>query len=248
MRYYPLPESAPEGQTKPPTLQYTRVLARASSAPILLAAVSPDSALLATGSSDGIVKVWDMAGGYVTHLFRGHGGPVSALAFSFPTGSGERQRMELWTGSTDAKVRVYDLRDAGARVVVGGGAGAKPKAILDGHVSVVRGIAVSADGRYAVTGGRDKVVLVWDVLAKKGATIVQTILANEQVEACGLLPEGTSVAGTEGRLMCYTAGDGGSVRVWDVLSGSEVAEMKGLEGVDEVVDEEDEQQGVVQVM
>lgn len=245
VRYYPLPESLPDAGAKPPMLQFTRVLARASSAPILLAAVSPDSALLATGSSDGIVKVWDMAGGYVTHLFRGHGGPVSALAFSFPSGR-ERQRMELFTGSTDAKVRVYDLRDAGARVVVGGGGGAKPKAVLEGHVSVVRGIAVSEDGRFAITGGRDKVVLVWD-LSKKKPSVVGTILANEQVEACGLLPLGTRVAGSE-RLMCYTAGDAGSVRVWDVLKGDEVAEMTAVEGVDEATEDDDEQKGVVQVM
>lgn len=246
MRYYPLPDALPT-TPKPPLLQFTRVLARASGAPILLAAVSPDSSLLATGSSDGIVKVWDMAGGYVTHLFRGHGGPVSALAFSFPTG-GEKQRMELWTGSTDAKVRVYDLRDAGARVVVGGGGGAKPRAVLEAHVSVVRGIAVSEDGRYAITGGRDKVVLVWD-MSKKKASVIGTILANEQVEACGLLPLGTSVEGErEDRLLCYTAGENGSVRVWDALKGEEVAEMTAVEGVDEASEDDDEQKGVVQVM
>jgi U3 small nucleolar RNA-associated protein 13 len=250
VRYYPLPEEV-ASTPKPPLLQYIRALPRASNAPILLAAVSPDSTLLATGSSDGIVKVWDLAGGYVTHMFRGHGGPVSALHFSFPAG-GDKQRMELWTGSTDTKVRVFDLRDAGARVVVAGGGGAKPKAVLEGHVSVVRGVAVSADGRWAVTGGRDKVVLVWD-LGEVGngnakPKIVQTLLANEQVEALGLLPVAQAVGKTSGRLMCYTAGDAGNVRVWDVLKATEVAVMSGVEGVDEAVDEEDEQRGVIQAM
>lgn len=166
--------------------------------------------------------------------------------------------MELWTGSVDTKVRVFDLRDAGARVVVGGsGGGAKPKAVLEGHVSVVRGIAVSQDGRWAITGGRDKVVLVWDLgtgaVDKKGKgappKVVQTILANEQVEACGMLPIDQAVVGSsEGRLLCYTAGDAGKVRVWDVLKASEVASMKGVEGVDEITDEEDEQQGVIAAM
>ncbi len=205
--------------------------------------MSPDSTLLATGSSDGIVKVWDMAGGYTTHIYRGHGGPVSALHFSFPSAEG-RQTMELWTGSTDTRVRVYNLRDASARTDVGGSK-TKAKAVLEGHVSVVRGIAVSEDGKYAVSGGRDKVVLVWD--AEKGK-VVQTLLVNEQVEACGLLPLGTAVEGEHAdRLLAYTAGDSGRVRVWDVLKGSEVAEMEGVAGVDEA-DEDDEQQGVLQVM
>jgi U3 small nucleolar RNA-associated protein 13 len=169
--------------------------------------------------------------------------------------------MELWTGSTDTKVRVFDLRDASARVVVGGaGGGAKPKAVLDGHVSVVRGIAVSSDGRWAVTGGRDKVVLVWDLGAegqegKKGKSaaaapkIVQTLLANEQLEALGLLPADQAVeGGSAGRLLCYTAGDAGKVRVWDVLKATEIAVMKGVEGVDEIVDDEDEQRGIIQAM
>ncbi|KAL1410896.1 U3 small nucleolar RNA-associated protein 13 [Vanrija albida] len=257
IRYYPLPEALPT-TPKPPFLQYTRALPRASGAPILVAAVSPDATLLATGSSDGIVKVWDLAGGYVTHMFRGHGGPVSALAFSFPSTGEERQRMELWTGSTDTKVRVFDLRDAGARVVVAGGSGAaKPKAVLEGHVSVVRGIAVTEDGRFAITGGRDKVVLVWDLGDQKeasskgkgaGPKIVQTLLANEQVEACGLLPRDQAVVGgSTGRLLCYTAGDAGTVKVWDVLKAAEVATMKGVEGVDED-DDEDEQRGVIAVL
>ncbi|WVO19648.1 uncharacterized protein IAS62_000938 [Cryptococcus decagattii] len=266
VRYYPLPESAPPASTpKPPSLTYTRILNKAHSAPILVSQVSPDNTLFATGSSDGIVKVWDMAGGYVTHLFRGHAGPVSALHFNFPTipipkgGGEERRRMELLTGSTDARVRIYNLRDANARVVGGGGGGGggggnavKPKAVLEGHVSVVRGIHVTPDGKYAVTGGRDKVVLVWDMLpgaTTVGPKLVQTIIVQEQVESLGLLPLEEQVSGAPtGRWLCYTGGDRGLVRVWDVLRGTLVATMKGVQGVDQAAEsesDEDEQRGVL---
>ncbi|KAK8865711.1 hypothetical protein IAR55_000856 [Kwoniella newhampshirensis] len=267
IRYYPLPEFAPlVPSTKPPLLSYTRALPRAHSAPILVSTVSPDSTLLATGSSDGIVKVWDLAGGYVTHMFRGHGGPVSSLRFNFPDIAGEeRRRMELLTGSTDSRVRLYDLRDASARVV-GGGNAVKPKAVLEGHVSVVRGIDVTPDGRWAVTGGRDKVVLVWDLLsddvssqstkkggkgkaAATGPKLVQTIIAGEQIESLGLLPKDERVSGSEpGRLLCFTGGDKGAVRIWDALKGKEVGVMHGVEGVDEAEVDEDEQRGVVNVL
>lgn len=217
----------------------------------------------------------------MTHLFRGHGGPVSALHFNFPTipeggggGGEERRRMELLTGSTDARVRIYNLRDANARVV-GGGNAVKPKAVLEGHVSVVRGIDVTPDGKWAVTGGRDKVVLVWDMLsgggettaveAKKGkgkaaatpatpATpkLVQTIIVQEQVESLGLLPQEEQVCGAAtGRWLCYTGGDKGLVRVWDVLKGTLVAAMKGVEGVDEAElddEDDDEQRGVLSLL
>ena len=256
IRFYPLPESVDTLTIPPPFLSYSRQLHKAHSAPILVSTTSPDSTLLATGSSDGIVKVWDSAGGYVTHVYRGHGGPVSALRFFFDE---DKTRMELYTGSTDGRVRIFDLQDLSARVVGGGGA-AKAKAVLEGHVSVVRGIDVSEDGRWAVTGGRDKVVLVWDlrgdaVATKKGKgkaggpKVVQTIIAQEQIEALGLLPKDTIVTGGEnGRLLCYTGGDRGLVRVWDVVKGQEVTVMEGLEGVDEDQDEADEQRGVLNVL
>jgi homoserine O-acetyltransferase len=44
--------------------------------------------LLATGAADGAIKVWDIAGGYVTHTFRGPSVLVSALHF-FELAAGE---------------------------------------------------------------------------------------------------------------------------------------------------------------
>lgn len=255
VRYYPLPEDALPSTS--PYLTYTRQLPKAHAAPILVSAVSPDSSLIATGASDGIVKVWDAEGGYTTHIYRGHGGPVSALKFHF---NDDKSTMELWTGSTDGKVRVFDLKDAASRVVSGSGA-AKAKHVLEGHVSVVRGIDISPDGRFAITGGRDKVVLVWDLQGEDGGKkgkgkakasgprIVQTIIAQEQVETLGVIAGDVQVNGANaGRLLCYTGGDKGLVRVWDVLKGEQVVSMNGVEGVDETEDEEDEQRGVLQIL
>ena len=248
IRYYSLP-SSDSVSLQAQTLTYVRQVHKAHSAPILVSAVSSDSTLLATGSSDGVVKVWDLEGSYVTHAFRGHGGPVSALRFNV---SADSSKLELFTGSTDSRVRIFNLRDPSAR-----GGSAKPRAVLEGHVSVVRGIDIGGDGRWAVTGGRDKVVLVWDLLAgesgiartpgkgkENGPRLVQTIITQEQVEAVGLLPR----TDHESSLMCYTAGDRGLVRIWDVMKGEEMARMKGVEGVDEVEADEDEQRGVLQVL
>lgn len=261
IRYYPLPDSLPSGPGTP-SLTYTRQNTRAHSAPILVSVASPDSTLIATGSSDGIVKVWDAEGGYVTHMFRGHGGLVSALKFHFG-GPNDISKMELWTGSTDGRVRVFDLREAAAAAAATGRGGAsgsnasKAQHVLEGHVSVVRGIDISEDGRWAITGGRDKVVLVWGLLlgeGKKGKgkgpaqapRVVQTLVCQEQVETLGLLPSGIPVLGHKAeRLRCWTGGEKGSVTVWDVLKGEEVGSMQGVEGVDEAEPDEDEQRGII---
>jgi U3 small nucleolar RNA-associated protein 13 len=229
IRFYPLPPAVPD---TPLSLTYTRQVPKAHNAIILVSAVSPDNTLLATGSSDGIVKVWDLAGGYVTHMFRGHGGPVSALRFSYG------QKTELLTGSTDGRVRLFDLKDA-ARA-------GKARAVMEGHVSVVRGIDVSSDGQWAVTGGRDKVVLVWDL--RKEPKLIQTLIVGEQVESVGFLSMDRGVLDLPaGRLRCWTGGDKGVVKVWDVFKAEEVGQMKAVEGVDEEVDE-DEQRGIINVL
>ena len=87
-------------------MERTRTISKAHEAPVALMAVDPTSSLLATGSADGSVKVWDLRGGYCTHVFRGHGGVVSALCWhveSRRAGSSARG-VQLITGCVDGKV------------------------------------------------------------------------------------------------------------------------------------------------
>ncbi|KAF8755574.1 WD40 repeat-like protein [Rhizoctonia solani] len=152
-----------------------------------------------SGSPDGMVKVHDIRRGHLTHLFRGHGGIVSALKFFYKPGSatGTWDIMWLVSASADSRVRVYDLAAAGT-------------------------VGVSNDGRYVVSGGRDSVVLIWDTRpttengkpdkGKKGKkafsnpVLVKTIPVLERIEALGVLEAEDS----EGRLIFYTGGQKGS--------------------------------------
>jgi U3 small nucleolar RNA-associated protein 13 len=150
-------------------------------------------------------------------------------------------------------------------MVGGGGGAAKAKATLEGHVSVVRGIDITSDGRWMVSAGRDKVVLVWDMgedggeaakgkgkgkgRSTDGPRTVQTIIAGEQVESVGLLPVGEEALGQpKGRLRCWTGGDKGVVRVWDAFKAELVGQVSGVEGVDEAEMDEDEQRGIISVL
>lgn len=157
--------------------------------------------------------------------------------------------MELFTGSTDTRVRIYDLLDQATRTA---GGAARPKHVLEGHVSVVRGIDVSSDGRRAVTGGRDKVVLVWnlDHSSKNGKgkkpALTQTIIAQEQLETVGIVTG--KVLGQSATLTCFTGGEKGQVRIWNALTGTEIGHMQGVEGVDQAPVEEDEQRGIINVL
>lgn len=200
----------------------------------------PTSTYLASGSADGVVKVWDIVGGYVTHLFKGHGGVVSALAFDYPfdpSSVGRERRMRLVTGSVDTKIRIFDLSAVAAR----SGAAAKPEAVLEGHVSVPRGLDVSRDGKWLVSGGRDSVVLLWDISSKPSDTaarkstkakgkekdgipaLLKTIPVLERVEAVGFLFQDDNLIGASSgtaKLQIYTGGEKGIIKVWDAYKGT----------------------------
>ncbi|TFY64923.1 hypothetical protein EVJ58_g2288, partial [Rhodofomes roseus] len=217
-----------------------RVVARAHDAPVHVCKADPTSTYLASGSADGTVKVWNILRGYVTHVFKGHGGVVSALAFNYPfdPSAVEREtKMQLITGSVDTRIRIFDLSAIAART----GAALKPEAILEGHVSVPRGLDVSPDGKWLVSGGRDSVVLVWDISSKASSatksksskgkgketafapTLAKTVPVLERVEAVGFLRPDEDLAGSPsgpGKLRFYTGGQKGVVRIWDAREGT----------------------------
>jgi WD40 repeat protein len=70
---------------------------------ITAVAYSPTGDRIATGGSDGTVRLWDAASAQAVLALRGHGGPVLRVAFS---DDGHR----LLSASTDGTVRVWDAR------------------------------------------------------------------------------------------------------------------------------------------
>lgn len=234
LRIYELPDSNEPLKKRIPPI---RVVGRAHEAPIHVCKSDPTSTYLASGSADGVVKVWDILRGFVTHVFKGHGGVVSALAFSYPQDVGsvtQNKTMHLITASVDTRIRIFNLVE-GASTSSGGG---KPEAVLEGHVSVPRGLDVSLDGRWLVSGGRDSVVLIWDLFPKnlstkeksnrKTPTLVKTIPILERVEAVGLLRSDDNQFRSKTELdqiQFYTGGEKGIIKIWDGSKGHVVQKM-----------------------
>ena len=191
--------------------------------PVVVLAVDRTSTLLATGGTDGSIKVWDIVGGYVTHTFRGPSVLVSALHF-FEIASSSRKpsetdrrrrkskgtadaedeeestttRFRLASGSQDGKIRVWDLHK---RSVV---------ASLDSHVSDVQGIDYSPTQNTLVTAGRDKTIRWWDTRSWKVRKVIPCF---ELVEAVGFIGDGQ---------LTYTAGSNGCFRIWVTDTGREL--------------------------
>ncbi|EPQ60264.1 WD40 repeat-like protein [Gloeophyllum trabeum ATCC 11539] len=263
LRVYEIPAS-PTRLPKP--VHPVRVISRAHESPVHVCRTDPTSTYLASGSADGVVKVWDFLRGFPTHVFKGHGGVVSALAFNFPrdpSAVGYQEKMQLITGSADTRIRIFDLSAASAAAKTG--ASSKPEAVLEGHVSVPRGLDVSPDGKWLVSGGRDSVVLVWDLAVKKPKpatksqkkgkekevlpTLVKTVPVLERVEAVGLLHPDEDLAGSSSdgaKLRFWTAGEKGVVKIWDAREGNVLFTL-GKEQ-DNIPDDQEEQRQILDAM
>lgn len=193
----------------------SKTVHRAHDAPIITMSADPSSHIYATGAADGIVKVWSIEGGFCTHVFKGHGGVISAFAWDLSIPNDAR----LVSGADDCRIRVWNLKNR------------KCEAILEGHVSVVRGLAVTEDGSTLVSAGRDQVVNIWPLKRNPAKTSghqpKNTFPVLETVEACGLLEVPVANPSSKGKgkqreethTAIFTAGDKGQLRLWSLATG-----------------------------
>ncbi|CAG8449097.1 6172_t:CDS:10 [Ambispora leptoticha] len=116
-------------------------------------AISPDGQYVAAGSLDKIVRVWDARSGYQLERLEGHKDSVYSVAFS-PDGK------TLVSGSLDKTLRLWDMSHPGRN---GGASNSKShKLTFNGHKDFVLSVAVSPDGRWVVSGSKDRGVQFWD--------------------------------------------------------------------------------------
>ena len=124
--------------------------------PLQTVAFAPDGVLLAAGSADNTVSLWDPtkggAGGPVRRL-SGHRQPVRSVVFSHDgrtlASAGQNGSVVLWDTATG-----HRLGDA-----------------LAGHEGAVTGVAFGPGDRSLVSGGDDQGVLVWDVDVSSWASL-----------------------------------------------------------------------------
>ena len=125
--------------------------------------ISPDGTLVAAGSLDTVVRIWDVQTGKLVERLKGHRDSVYSVAFT-PDGRG------LVSGSLDKTLKYWDVQPINERRKNGLKNGAS--AVLDrtsactmnftGHKDYVLSVAVSHDGQWVVSGSKDRGVQFWD--------------------------------------------------------------------------------------
>ena len=169
-------------------------------------AFSPvDNTLLASGSSDSTVKLWDVVTQTEIATFEGHGAWVESIAFS-PNG------MLLASGSPDGTVKLWNV-ETHTNV-----------ATLEWHAKQVTSVAFSPDGRTLAVGASDGTIRVWDVETHQNtatfggydAATLAAIVATENQRDWW-----TPVSFLSNTTLA--AGSGDRIKLWDVETEENIA-------------------------
>ena len=172
---------------------------------------SPTGELIATGSSDRTIKIWNQQGKLLSTL-TGHQDRVTAIAFA-PNGK------FLASASADNTLRLWSLANDKVQLL----------RQMKGHQDWVTSVAFSPKGDTIASGSRDGKIKIWQL----DGTNIHTLSAHQGwVNDVTFAP---SVAGksannlTESSYLLASSGEDGTIKLWSV-NGDSSKQLKNIQG------------------
>ena len=212
-------------------------------------ALSPVANVIASGSRNGKIHLWDSITGEFLHNFTAHSDSISGLAFSpdgstLASGSGHSDHtVRLWNPKTGEHLHSFTghsfgieslaFSPDGSTLASGGGHSDhtvrlwNPKTgehlhTLTGHTREVTGVAFSPDSGTIASGSRDRTVRVWN--AKTGEHLRTLTDHPGQVVSIAFNPIDDTIA------VIATGSSSEIVRLWNSKTGTHTGSFNGNPG------------------
>ncbi|PYH66040.1 WD40 repeat-like protein [Aspergillus vadensis CBS 113365] len=204
------------------------------SGPVYSVAFSGDDQLLllASGSFDRTIKLWDTATGALKHTLEGHSGTVYSVAFS---GDGQLlasgffdKSIKLWDTATGAfkhtleshSGMVYSVAFSGDGQLLASGsydrtiklwdtATGALKHILEGHFSIIYSVVFSGDSQLLASGSDDRTIKLWDT----ATGVLKHTLKGHSSTVYSVVFSG------DGQLLA-SGSDDDTIKLWDTATGA----------------------------
>ncbi|XP_001601796.1 transducin beta-like protein 3 [Nasonia vitripennis] len=181
----------------------TKVWKSIHNGPVAAIALTNSGSNMASGGVDGSVRLWDFEHHTCTHNLKGAQGVVSIICYH-----PDVEKHLVFASADDYVIHGWNTQTGQKEVT------------LEGHFSKVTSLSFHEDGVHALSSGRDKVLILWDIVKKASVRILPVY---ECIEGAFIIPDSASLpvskAKNKSSIYAASAGEKGVVKIWEMKSG-----------------------------
>jgi hypothetical protein len=157
---------------------------------------SADNSMMATSSTDKMIRIWTIPQGKLKATLKGHTGGVLSLKFM-------RQDKYMVSISDDKSVNVWNIDSS--NVVYS----------KKDHIKAIRALDVSHDDKWIATGGADREIIVRDAVT--GNAVKKLVGHDNWIRTLAFSPDSKTLA---------SGGDDKKIILWDIETGKMIREFQ----------------------
>ncbi|PTD03479.1 Vegetative incompatibility protein HET-E-1, partial [Fusarium culmorum] len=161
---------------------------------------SKDGKLIASGSDDDTIKIWNVATGKEEQTLEGHTDSVLSVVFS-------KDDRLIASGSKDKTIKIWNVTTG------------EEEQTLEGHTDWVWSMVFSNDGKLIASGSWDKTIKIWNITTGK-----------EEQTLEGHTDSVLSVVFSKDDRLIASGSKDKTIKIWNVTTGEEEQTLEGHTG------------------